>query len=256
MKIIKYIGWRLRLGLLLVLLSAILYIIHFFIFNKPETELFYFGIDLAFLPIEVLLVVLVIETAISERERSILIDKLNMVIGVFFSEVGTDLLNTIINFDPEIHKLSKELLINQYWSDDDFLDSEGKIKDFQYKLNFDGQDTTSIKFLQNLKTFFVDKRKFLLALLENPNLLEHETFTELLRAVFHLMDELDHRENLTGLPRADYLHLSSDMARAYGLLIQEWLKYMQYLRNYYPYLFSLAVRMNPFDPEAKIEISD
>jgi hypothetical protein len=102
----------------------------------------------------------------------------------------------------------------------------------------------------------VNKRKFLLALLENPNLLEHETFTELLRAVFHLMDELDHREDLTQLPRADYLHLSSDTARAYGLLIQEWLKYMQHLMNNYPYLFSLALRMNPFDPEARVEISD
>jgi hypothetical protein len=256
LKIIKNIGWRLRLGLLLVLLSAILYIIHFLIFNKPYTELFYFSIELAFLPIEVLLVVLVIETAISEREKSILIEKLNMVIGVFFSEVGTDLLHTIKYLDPENHKLREILLISQNWSENDFLDAENKIKDFHHRLEIDEHDMASIKFLQDLKTFLVDKRRFLLALLENPNLLEHETFTELLRAVFHLMDELDHREDLTQLPSADYLHLSSDTARAYGLLIHEWLKYMQHLMKNYPYLFSLAVRMNPFDPMARVEISD
>jgi hypothetical protein len=249
-------GWRLRLGLLLVLISALLYSIQFLIFHEPQTELFYLGIDLAFLPIEVLLVVLVIETAISEREKSILIEKMNMVIGVFFSEVGTDLLNTIIKFDHANHKIREKLLINRYWSEKDFLDAEEKIKNLNFRLNIDGQNQIAIKFLQDSKTFLVNKRKFLLALLENPNLLEHETFTELLRAVFHLMDELDHREDLTQLPRADYLHLSSDTARAYGLLIQEWLKYMQHLMNNYPYLFSLALRMNPFDPEARVEISD
>lgn len=249
-------GWRLRLGLLLVLISALLYSIQFLIFHEPQTELFYLGIDLAFLPIEVLLVVLVIETAISMREKSILIEKMNMVIGVFFSEVGTDLLNIIIKFDHNNHKIREKLLINRYWSEKDFLDAEEKIKNLNFRLNIDGQNQIAIKFLQDSKTFLVNKRKFLLALLENPNLLEHETFTELLRAVFHLMDELDHREDLTQLPRADYLHLSSDTARAYGLLIQEWLKYMQHLMNNYPYLFSLALRMNPFDPEARVEISD
>jgi len=30
--------------------------------------------------------------------------------------------------------------------------------------------------------------------------------------------------------------------------------YMQHLKNDYPYLFSLAVRMNPMNPEAHAEI--
>jgi hypothetical protein len=256
LKIIKHVGWRLRLGLLLVVLSALLYTIQFLIFHEPHAELFYLGIDLAFLPIEVLLVVLVIETAISEREKSALLEKLNMVIGAFFSEVGTDLLSNIINFDHDSQKIKKGLLINRYWSEKDFLDAKEKINNFHHRLDIDGKNPIAIKFLQDTKTFLVDKRKFLLALLENPNLLEHESFTELLRAVFHLMDELDHREDLNQLPYADYLHLSSDTARAYDLLIQEWLMYMQHLMNNYPYLFSLAVRMNPFDPDARVEISD
>jgi len=256
LKIIKHVGWRLKLGLLLLVLSALLYTIQFLIFHEPHTELFYLGIDLAFLPIEVLIVVLVIESAINEREKSILLEKMNMVIGAFFSEVGTDLLNNIINFDPDNQKIREKLQISKYWSEEDFLEAEEKIQNFYHRLTIDGQNPVAIKFLQDSKTFLVDKRNFLLTLLENPTLLEHETFTELLRAVFHLMDELDHREDLTHLPRADYMHLSSDTARAYGLLIQEWLKYMQHLMNNYPYLFSLAFRMNPFDPEAKVEISD
>jgi len=40
------------------------------------------------------------------------------------------------------------------------------------------------------------------------------------------------------------------MKRAYILLVSQWLNYMKHLKSDYPYLFSLAVRMNPFDPNA------
>jgi len=89
-----------------------------------------------------------------------------------------------------------------------------------------------------------------LRLLENPNLLEHESFTELLWAVFHLTEELCSRVDLKQFPDADFQHLSGDIKRAYVLLIAEWLAYMKHLRDSYPYLFSLAARMNPFDPKA------
>jgi len=29
---------------------------------------------------------------------------------------------------------------------------------------------------------------------------------------------------------------------------------MEHLKNEYPYLFSLAIRTNPFDPEASVEV--
>jgi hypothetical protein len=34
------------------------------------------------------------------------------------------------------------------------------------------------------------------------------------------------------------------------LLVLEWVSYMRYLKEHYPYLFSLAMRTNPFDAEA------
>jgi hypothetical protein len=40
------------------------------------------------------------------------------------------------------------------------------------------------------------------------------------------------------------------MKRAYLLLISEWLAYLKHLKENYPYLFSLSVRTNPFDPNA------
>jgi hypothetical protein len=256
MKIIEKMGWRLKIAILLIFTALILYITQYYLFHQPKTELFYFGIDLAFLPIEVLLVVLVIETAISQREKSVLLEKLNMVIGVFFSEVGTDLLSEISQFDSKSKKISQILIINANWNELDFVKVKNDITNRKYVLNIQGDDPDSLKFLGETKDFLKDKRRFLLALLENPNLLEHETFTELLNAVFHLAEELEKRNDIKHLPNADYQHLKLDTERAYNILIYEWIAYMEHLMNNYPYLFSLAMRTNPFDPNATVEIQD
>jgi hypothetical protein len=99
------------------------------------------------------------------------------------------------------------------------------------------------------------KKQFLLSLLGNPNLLEHEAFTELLWAVFHLAEELGNRRDVSSLPQSDYDHLIGDIKRVYVLLGAEWLSYMRHLQENYPYLFSLAVRTNPFNPAARAEIA-
>jgi len=256
MKIINQISWRLKIAILLILSSAILYIIQYLIFNKLETEMFYLGIDLAFLPIEVLLVVLIIETSISQREKNILLEKLNMVIGVFFSEVGTDLLTEISKFDLRSGKINKKLIINGNWIDGDFNNAKNDIINTKYFLDINGTDKDSIQFLIETKEFLHGKHEFLLTLLENPNLLEHETFTDLLRAVFHLTEELEKRDCIYDLSKADYQHLKFDIERVYNIMIYEWVGYMEYLMKNYPYLFSLAMRTNPFDPEATVEIKD
>jgi hypothetical protein len=98
------------------------------------------------------------------------------------------------------------------------------------------------------------KRSFSLRLLENPLLLENESFTNLLRSVFHLTEELEHRRDLADLPDSDYRHLAGDIERAYFLLVMEWMAYMRYLNSNYPYLFSLAMRTNPFDENACVEV--
>ncbi len=255
MKISKYLGWRVQLGILLVIVSIILYILNLYVFQDILHTEYYLSIDIAFLPIEVLFVVLVIESVISSREKRVLLEKLNMVIGTFFSEIGTDLLKEISKYDENKDMIRQTLIMTDEWTEKDFLNASDIIKNYDYDL-YICNDNKSIEFLEELKSFLKDKRNFLLVLLENPNLLEHETFTELLRAVFHLTEELEKRKDLKRLSNADYQHLKGDTGRAYGLLIYEWLEYMAHLMNNYPYLFSLALRVNPFDPNAKVEIDD
>ena len=92
----------------------------------------------------------------------------------------------------------------------------------------------------------------LFRLLENPNLFEHKTFTELLWAVFHMTEELTCRSSFENQPESDLKHIQGDFIRAYNLLIKEWVSYLEHLKISYPYLYSLAVRQNPFNKEADV----
>jgi len=235
-------------GLLLLLLSVFFYVFHFAVFRDAHHIFIYLVGDIAFVFVEVLLVTLIIHRLLSEREKRLMLKKLNMVIGAFFSEVGLDLLKYFGGFDTNADGISKHLLVNKQWSPEHFSKMTAVLQNREYEINSQKGD------LGALRSFLMNKRAFLLRLLENPNLLEHETFTELLWAVFHLAEELSHRESIEELPTTDYQHLAGDIKRAYELLIREWLAYMEHLKSSYPYLFSLAVRTNPFDSQASVEV--
>jgi hypothetical protein len=240
----KKIGWQLILGLILISLSVLLYILHYIIFKDINHIFIYLLGDIAFVPIEVFLVTIVIHRLLNDREKKSLLTKLNMVIGAFFSEVGTKLLTYLSKYDNSSNILIEYLSGVKTWKVKDFKEIYKKFKGYQSDIKINPED------FENLKNFLIKKREFLLRLLENPNLLEHESFTNLLWAVFHLTEELERRENFKKLPGTDYEHLIGDTGRAYNAIILEWIAYMNHLKNNYPYLFSLAVRTNPFDLKA------
>lgn len=240
--------WQIFLGIFLILLSSVLYIIHYIIFKDSNHIFIYLMGDIAFVPINVLLVTLIIDKLLSIREKRSLIEKLNMVIGTFFSEIGVELLIFFLEYDTKPDKTRKNLIVTDKWTEKDFSNVSKKIKNYEYSIESRNGN------LKSLKSFLMSKRDFLLRLLENPNLLEHERFTDLLWSVLHLTEELAYRKDLEALPENDYKHLSNDMKRAYTFLVYEWLEYVKHLKNNYPYLFSLALRINPFSPNASPEI--
>ena len=241
--------------MLLVVISALLYLIHYGIFKDAyHLEIYGLG-DIAFLPLEVLLVTLIVDRVINNQEKRVLRQKLNMVIGTFFSDVGTQLLKSISDFDPHIDRIRNALIITNQWSDQDFIAASARLKKYEYTIELKERDPHALDFLKGLRTFLMAKREFLMHLLENPTLLEYESFTDLLWAVTHVAEELAYRGDLRYLPGPDYDHVANDIKRAYSPLILEWLKYMEHLMDKYPYLFSLALRTNPFDPTARPEIT-
>jgi len=82
-------NWTLLFAVALIGLSVILYYFHFLIFRDPHHIYIYALGDIAFIPVEVLLVSLVIDQILEFRDRRSRFEKLNMVIGMFFTRMGT-----------------------------------------------------------------------------------------------------------------------------------------------------------------------
>jgi len=184
------------------------------------------------------------EMLLNRRERRVRLEKLNMVIGAFFSEVGNTLLVYFSDFDTRLEQIKGDLVVKGDWTAGQFQEVAERIRGYDYEV-----DAAKVDF-EHLRAFLAGRRGFMLRLLENPMLMEHELFTDLLLAVFHLTEELAHRKKVSDLPAADRAHLAGDVKRIYGLLVHQWLDYLHYLKTNYPYLFSLAIRTNPFDEKA------
>jgi len=237
-------NWQLKLGAALVVLSAVVYFLHYLIFRDVHHIMIYLIGDIAFVFLEVLMVTVVIHELLNRREKRQRLEKMNMVIGAFFSEVGTELLRMISDWDHDLGDMRTRLQVTTLWTEEQFDTVERSMKDYTFHVSPDQFDPLELRALLG------NKLEFLLRLMENPNLLEHESFTDLLLAVFHLSEELVARKDLAELPPTDRAHLAGDVNRVYGQLTDRWLDYMKYLRTNYPYLFSLAVRTNPFDETA------
>jgi hypothetical protein len=227
-------------GLIAVGLSGLLYTLHYTIFADAH-HIFIFALhDIAFLPLEVFLVVVVIERLLSQREKKALHSKLNMVVGTFFMAIGNRLMAELLTDFCERETLYQQFKIGEDWQASDFRRAREQALNIKMEIDFERID------LEGLKGLLGENRQFLMTLMENPNLLEREAFTDLLWAITHLAEELEARSNLTALPETDRRHLTGDINRFYDRLVAEWLSYAEHLKGHYPYFYSLLLRTHPF----------
>ena len=240
--------WKLIVGVALVTLTLLLMTIHLELFQDSHYLFTYLLADLAFIPVEVLCVTLIIDSMLTSRERQQRMEKLNMVIGIFFSRVGTPLIGCFVKAGAGPGPLPGQVAAGPDWTPDRFGAAHAGLVSWKCTLD------PALIDLDQLREFLLGNEDFLLRIVENPMVFEHESFTDLILAVTHLAEELKARDDLSRLPPPDISHLRGDMERAYARLVPEWLKYMEYLRNHYPYLFSLAMRTNPFDEKADVVV--
>jgi hypothetical protein len=238
----------LRIGLLLLALAVALHVLHVILFRNLHDTLFYLALDVAFLPLNVLFITLIVEQLLSERERQSRRHKMNMVIGAFFSAVGQHLIGLLAPLTTNREALGQDLGVGPGASEADLQRAITLAQRTSPQLS--AQPTN----LLPVRDFLAEHRGFLLGLLENPTLLEHERFTDLLWAVFHLQEELSARRALDALSAPDLRHVNADAERACGALLVQWLEYLLHLQRDYPYLFSFAARTNPWRTGASAEI--
>lgn len=241
--------WLLKMSITFTAISVAIYFIFYLLFHNSEFIYEHFMVDLGFLPIEVLLVATVFDKLMGQREKEAQLERLHMIIGSFFYEVGLDLVRFFATYNPNARQIGRDLTINDSWSKADFISIKQSLNNLTLDVNNDNSH-----FIE-LRDLLYSRREYLLRLMENDNLGESESFSQLLLAIFHLSEELHLRPDLLNLKPKDFDHLSNDVLRVYSLLINQWTDYLYHMKEATPYLYSLAMRTNPFNPDASVEIS-
>jgi len=245
--------WQVEIAATLIVAAIVVYALRWYLFPSGAFHremLRYLVDDIAFLFIQVLLVSMLIDGLMQRRQRETMLDKLNMIVGAFFSECGTDVLGRIARLDRELDDVREDLLARTAWTAKDYERAKQAFRAHKPVIELSGGD------LAALRVRLDQEKTYLLSLLGNQALLEHQAFTDLLWAVTHLAEELHARGDFDYLPRADRAHLVADVKRAYTLLGVLWIDYLRHLQTQYPFLFSLAVRTNPLDPDASVTVAD
>lgn len=76
-----------------------MFIIHYLVFSQAVNTAYYSLMNLCFIPINSLVVTLILERLIDYKAKQERREKLNMLIGLFFTEVGYKLMYLIIKAD-------------------------------------------------------------------------------------------------------------------------------------------------------------
>ena len=247
------LSWKVKFSIVMVLLIIIIYGSNYLVLGDAEHIISYIWTHLGFIPVDILVVAFLLDEIIEKKEKEAMLEKLDMLMSTFFSEVGNELITQLSTANK--YKASTENLKSiKNWDENDFDNKLDELKDASLDFQADIPAEEREEFLENLGNLLASKREFIINMINNPNLLEKEEFTELVNAILHLDEELEHRKDLTLVTDTDFGHLNGDMKRVYDKLVHEWVYYLKYLYKNYPYMIALVVRTNPFDEDADVYV--
>lgn len=227
----KKIRYYFVISFILIALSSIMFFIHYLIFGQALNTAYYSLMNLCFIPINSLVVTIMLEKLIDYRAKKDRIEKINMLVGIFFTEVGGKLMHLIIDSDKD----AKNYITN--------FEDLNKIKkclyEYNYKVDMNYIDLCAIK------NILVEHNNLFVTLISNESILQHQIFTDLLMSVIHLRDEIIfmEKDKESGF---NTNHLENDVIRVYKNISIQWIFYLEYLSKSYPFLYNNAIRVNPF----------
>lgn len=247
--------WKIKFSILMVILIIIIYGSNYLVLGDGEHIISYVWTHLGFIPVDILVVAFLLEDIIERKEKEAMLEKLDMLMSTFFSELGNDLI-TQLSTANKYKANTNSLKSIKDWEDEDYENKLQELKNSPVDFTADVAPENRQEFLENLRELLVNKREFIINLINNPNLLEKEEFTKLINAILHLDEELEHRKDLALVNDADFNHLNIDMDRVYNTLVHEWVYYLRYLNKYHPYMIALMIRTNPFDEDASVYVTE
>lgn len=229
-----------QLILLLLCASALLYAIHYLIFRDLH-HLAIFGLhELAFVPLEVILVTLGLDQLVEKTHREEARSKVSIIETLYFNESGGTMLRYLTSFDPDAARLRELLQVTQDWHSSDFRQAIRQLKSYPFLLDLDRIDFFGLHY------HLSQRHEYYRSMLENPALTQSEAFTEMIMKIYLLWEELDGRTNLYQLPEKDRSYLAELLHEIYRELTEYWLDNVYNHSIHNRFRLHRAVESNPF----------
>lgn len=229
-----------QLILLLLCVSALLYAIHYLIFRDLH-HLAIFGLhELAFVPLEVILVTLGLDQLVEKTHREEARSKVSIIETLYFNESGSTMLRYLTSFDPDAARLRELLQVTQDWRSSDFRQAIRQLKSYPFLLDLDRIDFFGLHY------HLSQRHEYYRSMLENPALTQSEAFTEMIMKIYLLWEELDGRTNLYQLPEKDRSYLAELLHEIYRELTEYWLDNVYNHSIHNRFRLHRAIESNPF----------
>ncbi len=229
-----------QLILLLLCASALLYAIHYLIFRDLH-HLAIFGLhELAFVPLEVILVTLGLDQLVEKTHREEARSKVSIIETLYFNESGGTMLRYLTSFDPDAARLRELLQVTQDWRSSDFRQAIRQLKSYPFLLDLERIDFFGLHY------HLSQRHEYYRSMLENPALTQSEAFTEMIMKIYLLWEELDGRTNLYQLPEKDRNYLAELLHEIYRELTEYWLDNVYNHSIHNRFRLHRAIESNPF----------
>lgn len=230
----------------LVFLVGVFYYIYYLIFGGARNLIESLVMSIATIPLDILVTGFIINYIVDKKDMDKKEDEVNMIIGMFYNQVGTEILDILVKSDDCVEEIRECALIKKDWGDKEYQKLYDSFNKYEYCVNIDKID------LENLKNILINNNSFFIDLVLNPMMQTKELFTETLIGVIHVKDELNDRFIGEKLDEYEKEHIKVDLNMAYKLLARRWVDYMFHLQKIYPQMFCKALIVSPFDNRDKV----
>lgn len=225
---------------MMIALSAVLYDLHYQIFQDFHHIAIFFLHDIAFLPLEVLLVSLGLDRLIERSKEEEGRSKLSIIESMFFKESGGEILRYLCQFDPNSQQLRDMLQVSEEWTQSDFINVQWQLRSYDFQIDVDQVD------FFGLHDHLSKRHEYYLHILENPTLTQSNEFTELVMTIYLLWEELDGRTDLYNLDESERHTLGELLTEIYREGTSFWLDNAYNHSVHNPLRIRLLVAHNPF----------
>ncbi len=216
-------------------MSIVVYLLQIIIFHDPVTTGFYIFQDIAFLPISIAVATIVVGEYLGQKEKRDRLAKTQMLTSVFFTELGAELMFSLVGVTKGKEKIVA-IFENAEINDCKSLEVvQNQLREVDIDVSV--SEETYHRLVEMIRA----KRDELLTITSNPLLLDHESFTDLLWGIFHLMDEARLRGEYSAMSAADRRHMEVDFTLTLKLLLVNWAGNILYTKMNYPNYYSATV---------------